>query len=128
MKLSILGGPEDIQEIIAPLVDYMGEKLKITVEPCPIEENEPRKFCVEVETKKNAEKEEWQGEMQLRLWGTLEENQEMIEVLKSNLGEKVKIISAPYSSASGLTQRIYIEIDLQNQNYRKYPIDKILRK
>ena len=57
MKLSILGGPEDIQEIIAPLVDYMGEKLKITVEPCPIEENEPRKFCVEVETKKNAEKE-----------------------------------------------------------------------
>ena len=52
----------------------------------------------------------------------------MIEVLKSNLGEKVKIISAPYSSASGLTQRIYIEIDLQNQNYRKYPIDKILRK
>ena len=66
--------------------------------------------------------------MQLRLWGTLEENQEMIEVLKSNLGEKVKIISAPYSSASDLTQRIYIEIDLQNQNYRKYPIDKILRK
>ena len=66
--------------------------------------------------------------MQLRLWGTLEENQEMIEVLKSNLGEKVKIISASYSSASGLTQRIYIEIDLQNQNYRKYPIDKILRK
>ena len=57
MKLSILGRPEDIQEIIAPLVDYMGEKLKITVEPCRIEENEPRKFCVEVETNKNAEKE-----------------------------------------------------------------------
>ena len=52
----------------------------------------------------------------------------MIEVLKSNLGEKVKIISAPYLSASDRTQRIYIEIDLQNQNYRRYPIDKILRK
>ena len=66
--------------------------------------------------------------MQVRLWGTPDENMAMIEVLKSNLGEKVKIISAPYLSASDRTQRIYIEIDLQNQNYRKYPIDKILRK
>ena len=56
MKLSILGRPEDIQEIIAPLVDYMGEKLKITVEPCPIENNGTRRFDVIVETKKNAEK------------------------------------------------------------------------
>ena len=66
--------------------------------------------------------------MQVRLWGTPDENMAMIEVLKSNLGEKVKIISAPYLSASDRTQRIYIEIDLQNQNYRRYPIDKILRK
>ena len=66
--------------------------------------------------------------MQVRLWGTPDENMEMIEVLKSNLGEKVKIISAPYLSASDRTQRIYIEIDLQNQNYRRYPIEKILRK
>ena len=106
MEFKVIGRAEDVQELVAPLIDYMGEKLRIIVEPCPTKENEPRKFCVEVETKKNAEKEEWQGEMQLRLWGTLEENQEMIEVLKSNLGEKVKIISAPYSSASGLTQRI----------------------
>ena len=66
--------------------------------------------------------------MQVRLWGTPDENMEMIEVLKSNLGEKVKILSAPYLSASDRTQRIYIEIDLQNQKYRRYPIDKILRK
>ena len=66
--------------------------------------------------------------MQVRLWGTPDENQEMMEFLRHNLGDKIKIISAPYSSASGLMQRIYIEIDLQNQNYRKYPIDKILRK
>ena len=66
--------------------------------------------------------------MQVRLWGTPDENMEMLEVLKSNLGEKVKIISAPYLSASDRTQRIYIEIDLQNRNYRRYPIDKILRK
>ena len=66
--------------------------------------------------------------MQVRLWGTPDENQEMMEFLRHNLDDKIKIISAPYSSASGLTQRIYIEIDLQNQDYRKYPIDKILRK
>ena len=66
--------------------------------------------------------------MQVRLWGTPDENMAMIEVLKSNLGEKLKIISSLYLSASDRTQRIYIEIDLQNQNYRRYPIDKILRK
>ena len=58
MQLKVFGRLEDVQEVVSPLVDYMGEKLKITVESCPIEENEPRKFCVEVETKKNAEKEE----------------------------------------------------------------------
>lgn len=34
----------------------MGEKLRIIVEPCPIEENEPRRFYVEVERKKNWER------------------------------------------------------------------------
>ena len=56
MELKIWGRAEDIQELVSPLIDYMGEKLKITVEPCPIEENSPRKFRVEVETKKNSEK------------------------------------------------------------------------
>ena len=55
MQLKVVGRSEDIQEIVSPLVDYMGEKLKITVEPCPVEEIEPRKFCVEVERKKNTE-------------------------------------------------------------------------
>ena len=56
MKLEMIGIASDIQQMFSPIIDYMGEKLKITVEPCPIEENEPRKFCVEVERKKNAEK------------------------------------------------------------------------
>ena len=55
MELKIWGRAEDIQELVSPLIDYMGEKLKITVEPCPIEENEPRRFYVEVERKKNTE-------------------------------------------------------------------------
>ena len=55
MQLKVVGRSEDIQEIVSPLVDYMGEKLKITVEPGPIEENEPRKYYVEVERKKNTE-------------------------------------------------------------------------
>ena len=55
MKLKVLGRPSDIQEIIFPLVDYMGEKLRIIIESCPIVKNEPRRFYVEVDTKKNTE-------------------------------------------------------------------------
>lgn len=51
MELKIWGRAEDVQELVAPLVDYMGEKLRIIVEPCPIEENEPRRFYIEVEKK-----------------------------------------------------------------------------
>ena len=51
MELKIWGRAEDIQELVAPLIGYMGEKLRIIVEPCPIEENEPRIFYVEVERK-----------------------------------------------------------------------------
>jgi hypothetical protein len=63
--------------------------------------------------------------MQIRIWGTSEENIEMIELLKSSLGEKVKIVSQPYPSVNGVTQRIYLEIDLENKNYKKCPIDHI---
>ena len=55
MELKILGRAEDVQELVVPLIDYMGEKLRIIVEPCPIEENEPRRFYVEVERKKKTE-------------------------------------------------------------------------
>ena len=55
MEFKVIGRAEDVQELIAPLIDYMGEKLRITVEPCPIEENEPRRFYVEVERKKKTE-------------------------------------------------------------------------
>ena len=43
--------------MIAPMVVERGEKLKITVFPCPIVENEPRRFHVEVERKKKTESE-----------------------------------------------------------------------
>ena len=55
MEFKVIGRVEDVQELVAPLIDYMGEKLRITVEPCPIEENEPRRFYVEVERKKKTE-------------------------------------------------------------------------
>ena len=63
--------------------------------------------------------------MQIRLWGTPEENQEMIDRLQNNLENKIKIISTPYRSANSVTQRVYVEIDLENKNYRKQAIDKI---
>ena len=58
MKLTILGRAKDIQEMVSPLITYMGEKIKITVCPCPIENNTARRYYVEVETKKNEEKQE----------------------------------------------------------------------
>ena len=58
--------------------------------------------------------------MQIRLWGTTQENKEMIDLLKRELKEKIKIVSAPYVSKNN-TQRIYIELDLENKNYRKHP-------
>ena len=56
MKLCIEGRAEDVQQMIAPLVVEKGEKLKITVYPEPIVENEPRRFYVEVERKKKTGK------------------------------------------------------------------------
>ena len=58
MEFKVIGRAEDVQELVSPLIDYMGEKLRIIVEPCPTKENEPRKFCVEVERKKKMGKEE----------------------------------------------------------------------
>lgn len=62
--------------------------------------------------------------MQIRLWGTLQENTDMINLLQRELQDKIQIISSPYMSKNNETQRIYMEIDLQNQNYRKHPIQK----
>lgn len=51
MEFKVWGRAEDIQELVVPLIDYMGERLRIIVEPCPIIENEPRRYYVEVERK-----------------------------------------------------------------------------
>ena len=52
MKLYIEGRAKDVEQMIAPMVGERGEKLKITVYPCPIEGDGTRKFHVEVERKK----------------------------------------------------------------------------
>ena len=54
MDLKVIGRAEDVEQVIRELIDYMGEKLRIIVEPCPTKENEPKRFYVEVE--KNSEK------------------------------------------------------------------------
>ena len=56
MKLCIMGRAEDVEQMVAPIITERGEKLQITVFPCPIVENEPRRFYVEVEMKKKMEK------------------------------------------------------------------------
>ena len=58
MKLCIEGRAEDIQQMIAPMVFERGEKLKITVYPCPIEDDQSRRYYVEVERKKKIGKRE----------------------------------------------------------------------
>jgi hypothetical protein len=58
MKLTILGRAEDVEQMIRPIIAERGEKIKITVRPCPIENNKDRRYYVEVETKKNEEKQE----------------------------------------------------------------------
>lgn len=57
--------------------------------------------------------------MQLRLMGTTSENKEMIEILKTSLDDKIKIISSPYRNRGNEQERIYIEIDLKNIDYKK---------
>ena len=59
--------------------------------------------------------------MQVRLWGFPEENNEIINLLQQKLEDKIKIISSPYPSKNNSTQRVYLEIDLENRNYRKHP-------
>ena len=49
----------------------------------------------------------------------------MIELLWSNLGDKIQIISSPYPAKNNNTQRIYVEVDLENKNYKKFLIDHI---
>lgn len=44
----------------------------------------------------------------------------MIELLWSNLGDKIQIISSPYPAKNNNTQRIYVEVDLENKIFRRY--------
>ena len=60
--------------------------------------------------------------MQVRIWGTPQENQDMIDILQKELQDKIKIISSPYMFKNNSTQRVYMEIDLENKNYRKISV------
>ena len=56
MKLCISGRAVDVQQMIAPMVNERGEKLKITVYPDSFQNDGTRRFYVEVEMKKKTEK------------------------------------------------------------------------
>ena len=58
MKFIVFGRAKDIEQMVAPMIREKGEKLKITVWPKPLESDGTRRYCVEVETKKNEEKRE----------------------------------------------------------------------
>ena len=55
MKLIFLGRANDIEQMVAPMIREKGEKLQITVNPGPIENDETRRYQIEIEKKKNAE-------------------------------------------------------------------------
>jgi hypothetical protein len=58
--------------------------------------------------------------MQIRIWGTPQENEVMLQILRKGLNDKIKVVSSHYLSKNNNTQRIYVEIDLENRDYRKY--------
>lgn len=58
MKLIFLGRAKDVEQMLRPIVEERGEKLKITVYPEPLESDGTRRYRVEVEKKKNAENRE----------------------------------------------------------------------
>lgn len=55
MKLCIAGRAEDVQQMISPMVEEKGEKLKITVYPIPLQNDGIRRCYVVVEMKKRDE-------------------------------------------------------------------------
>ena len=58
MKLIVCGKANDIEQMIAQMVFEKGEKLQITVFPCPRQNDGTRRYHVEVEMKKNEGKRE----------------------------------------------------------------------
>jgi hypothetical protein len=46
MEFKVWGRAEDVEQVIRPLIDYMGERLRIVIEPCPPKEYEPRKYML----------------------------------------------------------------------------------
>lgn len=55
MKLCIAGRAEDVQQMISPMVEEKGEKMKITVYPIPLQNDGIRRYYVVVEMKKRDE-------------------------------------------------------------------------
>ena len=58
MKLIFVGRLEDFEQMIEQMIRERGEKLQITVNPGPIENDETRRYQVKIEKKKNAENRE----------------------------------------------------------------------
>lgn len=48
--------------------------------------------------------------MKIRLWGTKPQINEMLEILKGQLGSRIQSISKPYKDRAGDNYRVYVDV------------------
>ncbi len=48
--------------------------------------------------------------MKIRLQGTEAQLNEMLEILKAQLGSRIQSISAPYKDRTGINYRVYVDV------------------
>lgn len=48
--------------------------------------------------------------MKIRLWGTQAQINEMLEILKAQLGGRIQSISKPYKDRVGDNYRVYVDV------------------
>ena len=55
--------------------------------------------------------------MKIRLQGTKEEIDEMLEILRASIGDKIRDISSLYADRNGKTYRVYIHFCKKGGSY-----------
>lgn len=48
--------------------------------------------------------------MKIRLWGTKAQIDEMLEILKGQLGSRIQSVSKPYKDRVGDNYRVYVDV------------------
>lgn len=48
--------------------------------------------------------------MKIRLWGTQAQIDEMLKLLKAQLGDRILSVSRPYKDRNGSNYRVYVDI------------------